>query len=48
MICDKINILFFFQSSFEMLELEFIDLLKRNICDKEIKSKKDRENFIKK
>lgn len=48
MICDKINILFFFQSSFEMLELEFIDLLKRNICDKEIKSKKDWENFIKK
>lgn len=48
MICDKINISFFFQSSFEMLELEFIDLLKRNICDKEIKSKKDRENFIKK
>lgn len=50
MICDKINISFFFQSSFEMLELEFIDLilLKRNICDKEIKNKKDLENFIKK
>lgn len=48
MINDKINIFFFFQSSFEMLELEFIDLLKRNICDKEIKSKKDWENFIKK
>lgn len=48
MINDKINIFFFFQSSFEMLELEFIDLLKRNICDKEIKSKKDLENLIKK
>lgn len=48
MINDKINIFFFFQSSFEMLELEFIDLLKRNICDKEIKSKKDLKNLIKK
>lgn len=48
MICDKINTSSSSQSSFEMPELESIDSSKRNTCDKETKSKKDRENFTKK